>query len=229
MADTNTDKAPATLEEANEAIAKLRKALDAERTDHTATRAKVGLSAADDEAVEKIVAARLAPAKAESDAALSAATTERDKAVAERDAIRAERAAEKVEGAIGAALGASALIKDNAPDATAMMRGLFHLDSAGAVVTKGGDTGEAAGMTPAQFVASRLTALRGHWFPKSVGGGASGGSGRGGPSGDVSVFDPASPRYSITGQALYERRFGMDRARQAARQFGVTLAGEGRR
>lgn len=151
-------------------------------------------------------------------AALGNTTKERDEHKARADAVAAERAAERIDAAISAALSKSGMIQANTPDAMNLMRPLFTLDDKGRVVTKGGDTGEAPGMDPAQFVAGRLGTLRGHWFPVSVSGGARGG-GYTPPSGpDASCFKTGN----VTGMMNYIGTHGEQAAIAACRRQGIT-------
>lgn len=114
----------------------------------------------------------------------------------------------------------SRMDKRNLPDALTLMRPLFTVDEKGRVITKGGDTGEPAGLSPDEFVSSRLTSLRGHWFPASIGGGATGGGTNFAATGDTSAFDPRSPNYSITRQFQLEAERGTKWADAARRKYG---------
>lgn len=157
------------------------------------------------------------------DAAILAALTntakERDEHRARADKVIAERDTERLDSGIRSALDRSRMDKRNLPDALTLMRPLFTVDEKGRVVTKGGDSGEPGGLTPDEFVSSRLTSLRGHWFPVSVGGGATGG----GPSfdtlGDTSAFDPRSPNFNVTRQFALEAERGTKWADAARRKY----------
>lgn len=147
-------------------------------------------------------------------------TKERDEHKARADTVVAERNAERLESSIRNAFDRSPLDKRNLPDALALMKPLFHLDDKGRVVTKGGETGEPAGLTPDEFVASRLGSHRPHWMPVSVGGGAKGGGIHHSSLGDTSAFDPRSPNYSVTRQFQLEVERGTTWADAARRKHG---------
>lgn len=220
MADENTD------------ITKLQAALQAERDAHKATKAqylapiRTALGLGEDANLDTITASlgtRLGDADKIVADRTAALTAERDAAIADAAKVKADRAAERVDSAISGALAKSNMIQANAPDAMNLLRGLFHVDDKGRVVTKGGDTGEPAGVTPEQFVAARLGAIRSHWFPGNVSGGArSSGNFTGGLAGDTSCFDPRSPNYNITRQYQLEVTHGSAWADAARKRYGGT-------
>ncbi len=207
---------PTTIEDALASIAKLTKALDAEREAHKTTKNELSAHAGNAEAVEKIIADRLAPI-----------SKERDDAKAHAVKVAADWDSHRIEAGITQALGTCGLIPENNEDAANLIRPLLTVDpKTGQIVTKEAPN-VIAGMSVDQHIHAVLKAQRPHWWPSSIGGGARGGS-LGVTGGDTSVFDPASHTYSVTAQAQYERRYGIDAARRAAKQFGQALAGEGR-
>lgn len=170
-------------------------------------------------------------ATATPDAVLATLNTrlgEHNAAVSEVTKIKGERNAERIDSAISAALGKSPMIQANTPDAMNLMRPLFAVDDKGRVVTKGGDTGEASGMDPSQFVAGRLGTLRSHWFAPSQGGGAKGG-GIASAGADVSCFRTGN----VTEQMALIGSIGERAAIDACRRSGIAppawlLKGAGR-
>lgn len=144
-------------------------------------------------------------------------TTERDAVVAEVAKIKADANAAKVDAAITTALGKSGMIQANTPDAMNLLRPLFHVDDKGNVTTRGGDTGEAPGADPSQFIVARLGSLRPHWFEKSVGGGAKGGgySAHTGP--DVACFRGGT----LTEQYAVVARVGEKAVIDSLRRAGI--------
>lgn len=203
-----------TIAELQASVTKLNKALDAEREAHKATKTELAAHATGD--VEKIVTDRLAPV-----------VKERDDAKAHAAKVAADWDAHRIDAAIGQALGKCGMIPANHEDAAAMLRGVLEVNKDGAVITKAA-ANTIAGMTIEQHVHSVMKAARPHWWPPSSGGGASGGK-HSGSGGDAACFDPRSSKFSVTAQAQFERRYGTDAARRAARQFGGSLAGEGGR
>lgn len=136
--------------------------------------------------------------------AIAGVSKERDEHKATIESERSARAAERVDSEIRNAFDRTQLDKRNLPDALALMRPLFTVDEGGRVVSKGGDTGEPSGLSPSDWVASRLPSLRSHWYPTSVGAGAKGGGFSHNTLGDTSAFDPRSPNYSVTRQFQLE-------------------------
>ncbi len=200
-----------TLEKSLEAArADAKKAQDTLSTFRRTIAERIGLSpdASADE-VTNHLGTRLTDVDGQVTAKTASIVAERDAAIADAAKVKTDRAVERVDSAISAALAKSTMIQANTPDAMNLLRGLFHVDDKGRVVTKGADTGEPAGVTPEQFVAARLGALRGHWFPGNVSGGArSSGNFTGGLAGDTSCFDPRSPNYNITRQYQLEVTHG---------------------
>lgn len=216
-----SDTAPNAIEKSLEAArADAKKAQDQLSAFRRTIAERIGLSP--DASVDEVathLGGRLDDIDGQVTAKTATLTAERDAARADADKIKADRAAERVDSAISAALAKSAMIQANTPDAMNLLRPLFHVDDKGNVTTRGGDTGEPAGVTPEQFVAARLGALRSHWFPGSVSGGARGGGAGTNPLGDTSMFDPRSPKFSVTKQFAYEHQFGAAAADAARRRY----------
>lgn len=152
--------------------------------------------------------------------AIAGVAKQRDEHKALLDTERSARADERIQSEVHNAFDRTGLDKRNLPDALALMKPLFHLDDKGRVVTKGGDTGEPSGLSPEDWVASRLKSLRSHWYPTSVGGGAKGGGIHQSALGDTSAFDPKSPNYNITRQFQLEVERGTRWADAARRMYG---------
>lgn len=155
--------------------------------------------------------------------AIAGVTKERDEHKSTLDTERSARAAERIESSIVNAFDRAQVDKRNLPDALALMRPLFTVDDRGRVVSKGGDTGEPAGLSPSDWVASRLPSLRSHWYPLSTGAGAKGGGFHLSSLGDTSAFDPRSPNFSVTRQYQLEVERGTrwaDAARDRHRGHG---------
>lgn len=204
------------------------KALKAEREAHKQTRAELlgpvrkALGLGDDAGVDAIVSA-LAAKVPEAEALIAertkTLTAERDAAVAERDAIKAERAAEKIAAALSAAFEKSGAKPEHKADFLLLARGVFTVDESGRVVTRKDAADTLPGVDPAQWIVSQLRAQRPHYWPVSVGAGATGGR-SGIPLGDTSCFNPRSPAYNLTDQIRYEKRYGKPAADAAIRQYG---------
>lgn len=156
--------------------------------------------------------------------ALGNVTKERDEHKARADTVVIERNAERLDSALTAAFNTqSSIDKRNLPDFMALARPLFHIDEKGRVVTKGGETGEPTGLSPADWTASRLRSLRGWWYPLSQGGGAKSLGIPHDSLGDTSAFDPRSPGFSVTRQMQQEVERGArwaDAARAKHRGHG---------
>lgn len=103
------------------------------------------------------------------------------------------------------------------PHVRNLLRPLFHVDDKGNVTTRGGDSGEAPGADPAQFIASRLGSLRPHWFPASVGSGVTGG---GFTPSSVSV-DCFKPGGTLTAQMSLVAQLGEKVVMDACRRNGI--------
>jgi hypothetical protein len=232
-----SDKAP-TIEDLQTSVTKLETTLakvrDEAKAEKAATLApfRKALGLPDDAGADLILDAMTKRAP-DAEALIAERTkviaAERDAAVATAGQVRAERAAERIDVAITAALGKSGMIPENGEDAANLLRPLLTVDpKTGSVVTK-----EAPGVIPGQsadqYIHAQLKTARPHWWSRSIGGKATGGTRASSGGGDTSVFDPLSPKFSLTAQAQFERRFGVEAARRAALAHGQRLAGEGRR
>ncbi|QOI99247.1 MAG: hypothetical protein HRU70_01575 [Phycisphaeraceae bacterium] len=220
--------------DANNDVAKLQAALKAERDAHTETKrahgefrtailTPLGLP---DNAPAETITARIGDVEKTITDRTAALTTERDEARTRLADVEGRWAGEKVDRSISDALSRSGMIADNATDALALARPLFVLSEKGEVVTKADAAGVIPGATPDQWIIAQLRTLRPHWWPKSAGGGASGGSRGGMAMGDDSCFRPES--WNVTLQARYEKLHGTRAAEAAARRYGTTPFGLGR-
>ena len=227
MSTTETTTPADNTTDSTASIEKLSKALEAERAAHKQTKREMldplrntlGLGDdADLEAVTSTLSARLGNADARIAEQTETLTAERDEARAEAEKVRAERNVERVEAAIIAALGKSAMIEANHEDAMALLTPLFGVGDDGRVVSLGGESGEPGGLTPDQFVAARLGALRPHWFAQSVGGGTRSPGSTPLPPPGADVFR----RGTLTAQAAWVARHGEAAARDACRKLGLT-------
>ncbi|MCC6676407.1 MAG: hypothetical protein IT436_04625 [Phycisphaerales bacterium] len=218
MSTTPNTEATPTVEELQTSVAKLTKALESEREAHKTTRGELaGLSAlAGKGDLEKVIGERLAPV-----------AKERDDARAKLADVESRWAGEKVDRSLSDSLSRSGMIADNAADALALARPLFALSDKGEVVTKADAAGVIPGASPDQWIVAQLRTLRPHWWPKSVGGGATGGARPAGSAADDSCFKPGAT-WNLTAQAQFERRHGTRAAETAARRYGTTPFGIGR-
>lgn len=218
----------------NADVAKLQAALKAERDAHTETKrvhgefrtailTPLGLP---DNAPAETITARIGDVEKTVTDRTAALTTERDEARTRLANVESRWAGEKVDRALSDALTRSGMIADNAADALALARPLFVLSDKGDVVTKADTAGVIPGANPDQWIIAQLRTLRPHWWPKSMGGGAVGGSRGGAMMGDTSCFKPG-PTWNITAQAAFERKHGTRAAEMAARQHGSTPFGLG--
>lgn len=225
---------PATLQSN---IDKLTETLKKARDEHKAEKAAMlgpirkALALAEDANTDAILAALTARAP-EAEALIAertkTLTTERDDARTRLADVESRWAGERIDRSLSDALTRSGMIGDNSADALALARPLFALSDKGEVVTKTDAAGVVPGATPDQWIVSQLRTLRPHWWPKSMGGGAIGGSSRGSAFvGDTSCFRPGSS-WNITAQAAFERKHGTRAAEAAARQYGATPFGLGR-
>ncbi len=205
------------------------KALEAERAGHKETKAKHSehrraiaktLGLQDDAPWETITTALsntdAAKLVEEKTAALRAELqTERERSTK----LEGDWNAQRIDTAIVSALANSRMIAANHEDAATLLRGVLEVRE-GKVVTKTAPN-IVPGQSAEQFIVGQLQTMRGHWWPRSVSGGARGGSGAGLNSlGDTSCFDPKSPKFNLTEQGRYFRRYGPIATEQAKAQYG---------
>lgn len=221
MSTTNTD----TRGE----IDKLTQTLAKVRDEHKAEKAAMlgpirqALGLGDDAGTDAILAAltsRTPDAEALVTQRTAALTKERDTAVAAADAIKTERNAEKIDAALNAAFDKSGAKPEHRPDFLLLAKALFTVDAKGRVVTRDDAADTLPGVEPAAWIVGQLRASRPHYWPTSTGGGASGGGAHGAPLGDTSCFDPRSPRFNMSDQMRYERKWGREAADRAIRMYG---------
>ncbi len=220
-----------------EDIAKLTSSLERSREENKTDRAKHGefrktvatrLGLAEDAAPDAILA-RLGETDAEKVIAerLTPVAKERDEAKARAADVESRWAGEKVDRSLTDALSRSGMIAANRDDALALARPLFALSDKGEVVTKADAAGVIPGASPDQWIVAQLRAMRPHWWERSVGGGATGGSRGAASVGDDSCFKPGAT-WNLTAQAQFERRYGTRAADSAARRYGTMPFGIGR-
>ncbi|MBX3357303.1 MAG: hypothetical protein KF745_02635 [Phycisphaeraceae bacterium] len=148
-----------------------------------------------------------------------ALTAERDAAVAEAAKVRGERAAERIDAALSDAFAKCGAKPEHKADYLTLARGLFTVDESGRVVTRKDAADTLPGVEPAAWIVSQLRAQRPHYWPVSVGGGAAGGR-NGIALGDTGCYNPRSPKFNLSDQSRYERRYGKAAADAAIRQYG---------
>jgi hypothetical protein len=92
---------------------------------------------------------------------------------------------------------------------------MFEVSEDGGVTTRD-EVGVTPGITAEQWLAE-MQSKRPHWWPPSQGGGARGGRGAGGLSGNPWTPD----NWSLTEQGRYVQEHGIEKARDAAKAAGV--------
>ncbi|MGD9791708.1 MAG: hypothetical protein AB7Q00_13910 [Phycisphaerales bacterium] len=190
-------------EELQQSVAKLAKALDAEREAHKATKSQ--LTAASAGEIDKILAERLAPVE-----------NERDAAREEAKANRSRWADDRRDRAITEALSASGCLADFIPEALAYARQHFVVSDTGEVRTIEAD-GVCPGLDANQYVLGQLRSMKPGLWPRTIGGGASG-SGRATPlSLDLGCFRDGN----MTGIARFASIYGNELAARECRRHGI--------
>lgn len=224
MSDT-TPNTP-TVEELSASAARLRKALEAERAAHKATkeasrqfRARIasGLGLGDD-ANEDAISACLADTEAALAARTASIAKERDEARARLAEVESRWASEKVDTALRRAFEQSGARPEHLEDFLLLARPLFSVDETGAVRTRKDAKETIPGIDPAAWIHGELKAKRAHYWPTSIGGGSKGG-GSVPVGGDDSCFDPTSPNYNFTKQLALEAKYGSEFADRARARY----------
>lgn len=223
MAEENHDTNPAE----SESVARLEKALKAERDAHAATKSKHR------EWCASLYKARGLPEDATPEAFVAslgdeeARVAERTKAIQEeRDAAmqRAEQVADewnafRIDRALSESFSKSGMNAENMEDALALARPLFTVDEAGNVRTKPDAPNTVPGQSVESWAFGELRAKRPHWFPVSVGGGAKTPRAALVSSVDDSCFNPRSPRHNFTAQLAFEKAHGAKAADDARAKY----------
>lgn len=230
MADT-----PPSIEQLQAEVAALRTGNATLETTLKKVRADLKTAGGKEGATDAAIAAAFAPIRSvlslddtvDPDAIATAVQTrakewdsvkaERDAAVAAAEGIKAERNAERIRAAADSALAESGMDALHYDDARALLLPTLEVGKDGAIVTKAAPN-VIAGMTPVQHIHGILKAQRPHYWPSSVGGGATGG--KHGPAGDTRCFDPRSPEFNVTAQGQYFKRHGAEATARAERQYG---------
>lgn len=210
-------------------IERLSKALEAERSEHKETRARLTnlrtdlgrITGLDPDAPIERIAERLGDTEKAITDRLAPVITERDEAVKRAQTLEQEKRSAILDSAVDRAIARSGVKAEAVEDAKLHLRAALEVNDKGEVVTKAAP-GEVAGQSPDWFVVSRLRMLRSAYWEKSVGGGARGSAGNN-PANAVddrcfNVRDPAN--YSVTAQGAFYRKHGAEATERARRKYG---------
>lgn len=190
-------------------ISRIQRALDAEKTAHKATKAKLeGIDAYGDldeikskldkydeleakaatggggkpEEIAALVDAKVKAATAKAERDLAALKKERDEAIAERDGLKGERKTRIIHDAVRKAAAKAKVLESAVEDALLFGERIFELDDDGNVLAKDG-VGVTPKINPEEWFKD-LTSAKPHWFGASAGGGAPGGKAGGAGTGN---------------------------------------------
>ena len=226
-----------TIESLRESVTKLEGALKRQREEAKADRLKATEAAAFRKAVATSLGMDAGAADSEVFAALArpaddkvaAAVKERDAAQgrvtileSERDKLRQDWDSERIDRALRTALRESNALAefDDLAIEKAKAGGRFVVGEDGKVTT-GKDSPAGAGLEPGQYVAGFLKNEIPSCWPRSIGGGARGGTGMQ-PAFDPAIFDRASPKFSLTAIGAAYKADPASARREAARH-GINL------
>lgn len=223
MAEENPSTNPAEAE----SVAKLTKALEAERAAHAATKSKHREFCASvyrarglpDNATPDALFASLGDEEARVAERTKSIQEERDAALKRAEQVAGEWNAFRIDRALSEAFTKSGMKPENLEDALAMARGLFTVDEKGRVHTKPDAPNTVPGQSAETWAFSELRTKRPHWYPPSIGGGAKT-PGAGFVSRvDDSCFNPRSPNHNFTTQLAFEGRYGAKAAADARAKY----------
>lgn len=172
----------------------------------------------DEAAIEKVVEGRIkqriAPIERERDSLTQQVTT----LTGEVTTLRGASTQRTIDDAIRQAATKAGIRPEAMDDALMFGERMFEVDSTGRIITK--ETTQTPGLDPFAWLTD-MQRTRPHWWPESVGGGASGSRGSGG--GATNPFLKANWNMSEQGR-LY--RENPERAQQLATQAGTTIGGQ---
>lgn len=173
----------------------------------------------DEEAMQKIIDARLGQKTAPLERQLRELTQERDTLLQERDGLRGSIERRDMNDVIRSVATEMKVLATAIPDVELIAANYLERDpTTGAFIVKA----DAKGVTPGTDIKGFLKDMqktRPHWWPASQGGGA-GGGGFGGDTGE----NPWSAKgWSLTAQGAYIREHGQAKAEQAAKAAGSKL------
>ena len=205
---------PASLEELNEARARLDTLTKEGKIDETKIQGQI------DAAVTRAVG----PVKRDLDAAQRQLEAERKKTIekeAEKTALQESIKQERIRNTIRAAVtgGKTPVLPTAVDDAVLVGERMFDYTDDGKLVTKN-DVGVTPGLDPAEWTKDMME-RKPHWWPTSVGGGA-----RGGGPGNVGIGkdNPWSAEgWNITAQGQKVREVGAAKAAEMAGKVGSKL------
>lgn len=107
------------------------------------------------------------------------------------------------------------------PDVLLLADAVFTVTDTGEVLTKDNPFGVSPGLSPDVFL-TELQDKRAHWWPTNVGGGGKGGDGKG-SGGSPNPW--AAENWNITAQGQYLQQHGKEKAEQMAKMAGTTVGG----
>lgn len=173
----------------------------------------------DEEAMQKIIDARLGQKTAPLERQLREIMTERDVLSQERDTLRGSIQRRDMNDAIRSVATEMKVLSTAIPDVEMVAAAYLERDSvSGEFIVKA----DAKGVTPGTDIKGfmkDMQKLRPHWWPASAGGGA-GGGGFGGDNGE----NPWSAKgWNMTKQGQYVREHGMAKAQEAAKAAGSAI------
>lgn len=173
----------------------------------------------DEEAMQKIIDARLGQKTAPLERQLRDLTVERDTIIAERDTLRGSIQRRDMNDVIRSVATEMKVLGTAIPDVEMLAATYLERDATtGEFIVKA----DAKGVTPGTDVRGfmkDMQKLRPHWWPASTGGGA-GGGGFGGDNGD----NPWSAKgWNMTKQGQYVREHGVAKAQEAAKAAGSAI------
>lgn len=173
----------------------------------------------DEEAMQKIIDARLGQKTAPLERQLRDLTAERDTLAQERDTLRGSIQRRDMNDVIRSVATEMKVLSTAIPDVEMVAAAYLERDATtGEFIVKA----DAKGVTPGTDIKGfmkDMQKLRPHWWPASAGGGA-GGGGFGGDNGD----NPWSAKgWNMTKQGQYVREHGMAKAQEAAKAAGSAI------
>lgn len=173
----------------------------------------------DEEAMQKIIDARLGQKTAPLERQLREIMAERDVLSQERDTLRGSIQRRDMNDAIRSVATEMKVLSTAIPDVEMVAAAYLERDSvSGEFIVKADVKGVTPGTDIKGFMKD-MQKLRPHWWPASAGGGA-GGGGFGGDNGE----NPWSAKgWNMTKQGQYVREHGMAKAQEAAKAAGSAI------